>query len=126
MSANCFEELKNKRSELERALSMDMTWLANEMNRPDVGLMTDGEREDVASLRSMLRDSEKAGIIVSALLRRVELDPDDVGVFLSILYQKPAQFRAAIKLLEGVVEPQGMCVNAMPLIFLESSPLLST
>lgn len=95
------ELVQNNRSELERALNMDKTWLANQMNRKDVGFMTDGEHEDVTDPHSMLKGSDKAGIIVNALLRRVQLDPNDLGVFLRILGQKPQQFKAAIRILGG-------------------------
>ena len=102
--------VKNSRNEFEKALGLDMVWLAAEMSRPEVGMMTEEEYEDIKSPR-LLTEAQKRGAIVSALVRTLELDIDgeNLTLFLQILGKKRQLFKKAIKMLKGEAL-NGMCV----------------
>ena len=96
------EHVKNNRNELEKALGIDMSWLANEMSKPSVGLMTEEECSNITNPR-LLTESQKKGVIVNALVRALELDKDgsDLAQFISVLKKKHKQYKMAIQIMGG-------------------------
>ena len=96
------ELVKNNRNEFEKALGINMAWLAKEMSKPALRLMTEQECQDITTPR-LLTEAQKKEVIVNALVRALELDHDGekLAQFLDILGKDPVQYKAAIKLLKG-------------------------
>lgn len=82
--------LKEHREKLEKAVTLEMRWLAHEMNRAD--LLPDDVHKDVIETRSMLTEAEKATKIVETLKKFVEVDPKNLDKFLNILKQREQIF----------------------------------
>lgn len=87
------------RIKLEKALSEDMPWLANEMYA--IGFISQDSRDDISNARSMLTDAHKAGVIVSALERKVDINPRNFKKFVDMLKRHPQQlFSDAVDILD--------------------------
>ena len=91
--------VEKHRNKLEKALRADLKWLAHELHH--IGFLNDEERDDVTSPRPTFSEAQRSGVIVTALHRRVELDPADLGVFVDVLKRKPKLFKHAINLLDS-------------------------
>ena len=74
----------------------DMKWLAGELNDDDVAVLNDQQYTDVTEVKTLLNEEDKAGIVVKALLNRVEQDAGELNTFVNILKKKPRKFKALI------------------------------
>ena len=85
------ELVKNKRSEFEKALGNDMKWLAKKLSAPEVC-------EDITT-PNFLKEADKRGLIVKALVRTLELDKndEDFTLLLTILEEQPKLYQRAIE-----------------------------
>ena len=90
--------LRENRSTLITAFTFDMSWLAGEMNI--IGLLSDGQLEDVTKVKSLLSDQQKSEILFTSLKRKVDLDPKHLYAFIDILKGKRRMFKTALKILE--------------------------
>lgn len=89
------ELLKTNREKIEIAATLNMIWLAHEMNR--VGLLPDDVNKDVTNARSLLTEDQKAREMVEALIKLVSINPlNYMDKFVDILKKKP--------IYSGVVE----------------------
>ena len=91
--------LMKQKSKLEKAIQADLKWLAGELH--SIGFLNDQECDDIRAPRSMISNTDNSGVIVSALQRRVKLEPTDLEKFVRILEKKPLLFKPAIKLLDS-------------------------
>lgn len=74
------ELLITHREKVEKAVTLDMTWLAHEMNK--TGLLPSHIHEDVVNTRSMLTEAQKATKIVGVLKTFVEINPKNLDKFI--------------------------------------------
>ena len=81
------------------AFTFDMKWLAEEMNV--LGLLSDYDRDTVCKGKSILDDSDKTGILISALFYKINLRPQNLTEFVKILKKKQKIYQEIIALLEG-------------------------
>ena len=106
--------LKKHRRATELAVVSDMKWLAGELNDDDVAVLNDQQYADVTEVKTLLNEEDKAGIVVKALLNRVEQDAGELNTFVNILKKKPQKFKALITKLETSVSSE----NTLPPIAL--------
>ena len=91
--------LKKHRRDVEKAVKSDLKWMADELNDDDIAVLN-GEQYDEVVKRNLLSDNDKAVQIVGALLNRVDLEPDFLGVFVTILKKNEPKYRALIPKLD--------------------------
>lgn len=84
-----------------KAMTLDMTWLAQEMNL--VGLLPDNTHKDVTNPRATLSEDMKATSMVSKLETLVEIEPKNLKKFVEILKKNPRLYESIINDLS----PQG-------------------
>ena len=92
--------LKKHRRATELAVMSDIKWLAGELNDDDVAVLNDQEYADVTEVKTLLNKEDKAGIVVKALLNRVEQDAEGLKTFVDILKKRPKKFKALIAKLD--------------------------
>ena len=92
--------LKKHRRVTELAVMSDMKWLAGELNDDDAAVLNDQQYADVTEAKTLLNEEERAGIVVKALLNRVEQDAGELKTFLDILKKRPKKFKALIAKLD--------------------------
>ena len=78
----------------------DMKWLAEELNDDNVAILNDEQYTDVTEVKTLLNEEERAGIVVKALLNRVEQDAEELKTFVDILKKKSRKFKALIVKLD--------------------------
>ena len=78
----------------------DMKWLAKELNDDSIAILNDEQYTDVTEVKTLLNEEERAGIVVKALLNRVEQDAEELRTFVDILKNKPRKFKALIAKLD--------------------------
>ena len=78
----------------------DMKWLAEELNDDSVAILNDQQYTDVTEVKTLLNEEERAGIVVKALLNRVEQDAEELKTFVDILKKKSRKFKALIAKLD--------------------------
>ena len=93
------DHLKAERAKLMIAFQFDTRWLAGEMNA--LGLLSDNDCNKVCTVTTILDDSDKAGILISALFRKVGLQSQNLIKFVNILKKKQKIYQEIIVLLEG-------------------------
>lgn len=91
------EKLRKHRVLLEKVMTLDLTFLAHEMNA--VGLLPDYTHKDVTDPRSMLTKAQKATSMVSSLEIKVEINQHNLDKFVRILENKPQLFGDIINYL---------------------------
>ena len=89
--------LLKRRSKLVLAFQFNLRGLAHMMHVE--GFLSDTDHETVTAVRSMLGDSEKAGIMVNSLIRKVEMDPNNYQMFYTLVQHHQRKFEAVVKLL---------------------------
>ena len=94
--------LKHNWKKLAIAMKFDLVWLAGEMNR--FGLVSDNDYEDVVKAKTLLNDTDKSGIMMISLKRKVALDSKCLRTFFDILKAKPRMYTDAICIIEGKLE----------------------
>ena len=78
----------------------DMKWLAKELNDDSIAILNDEQYTDVTEVKTLLNEEGRAGIVVKALLNRVEQDAEELRTFVDILKNKPRKFKALIAKLD--------------------------
>ena len=91
--------LKKHRRDVEKAVKSDLKWMADELFDDDIAVLN-GEQYDEVVKKNLLSDNDKAVQIVGALLNRVDLDPNFLGVFVTILKKNEPKYRALIPKLD--------------------------
>lgn len=86
MTLGALECLKKHREKVQKAATLDMSWLANEMNTN--GLLSDTTYQEVRNPRSMLSMNEKTSEMVRELETLVDIRPENLSKFVGILRQK--------------------------------------
>lgn len=89
--------LRKHRDALEKAVTLDMTSLAHNMN--NAGLLPDDIYKNVTDPNSMLSKTQKATDMVTALQTKVDLDPRNLNKFVDILCQKSKLYGEIISML---------------------------
>ena len=92
--------LKKHRRATELAVMSDIKLLAGELNDDDVAVLNDQQYADVIVAKTLLNEEKRAGIVVKALLNRVEQDAEGLKTFLDILKKRPKKFKALIAKLD--------------------------
>ena len=95
-----YELLKKYRRLTELAVMSDMKWLAVELNNDVVAVLNDQQYADVTEAKTLLNEEERAGIVVRALLNRVEQDAGELSIFVDILKKKSQKFKFLIAKLD--------------------------
>ncbi len=90
-SSSEVEVLKQLRQKLKIALTFEMEWVAGEMERK--GLLSEADYNTIINSKSMLEKEEKSSLIVQSLILKVELDRDNLNVFMGILRSKPKIYK---------------------------------
>ncbi len=80
-------------------MKFDIQWLAGEINGR--GLLSDYEYEDITNYKSVLNDTDKAGIMLSSLQKKWTLDFSHLDKFIEILQLKSRLYSDAINILQG-------------------------
>lgn len=89
--------LRKRRDALEKAVTLDMTSLAHNMN--NAGLLPNDIYKNVTDPHSMLPKTQKATDMVTALQTKVDLDPCNLDKFVNILGEKPKLYGEIISML---------------------------
>ena len=77
-----------------------MNWLASELFA--LGILSSQHKSDITNTRSTLNEDEKATIMVSAIMDKLELDSNNLISVLKVLRNKPVLYKETIALLEGI------------------------
>ena len=93
------DRLKAVRAKLMIAFQFDTRWLAGQMNA--LGLLSDNDYNRICTVATLLVDSDKAEILISALFHKVELQSQNLMEFVGILRNRQRTFQEIIVLLEG-------------------------
>ena len=93
------EVLQCQRSKLVTGLKSDMDWLASELVY--LGILSTQHQNDIANIKSTLNPHERANIMVSAIMDKIELDFNNLKKIIKVLKKKPNLYRETIALLEG-------------------------
>ena len=93
------EELLHHRSQLVTAFKFDLNWLAAQLLA--IGILSSTNHEDISNIKSTLTPHDKADIMVSAIMGKLELDSKNLKRILDVLKKKPNFYKEAIALLEG-------------------------
>jgi len=93
------EELQHYRSKLVTAFNFDLNWLASELYA--IGMISSQNRDEITSVKSSLTTNDKADIMVSAMMNKLELDARNLRDIVEVLKKKPILYKEAIALLEG-------------------------
>ena len=93
------EKLKCHRSKLVIGVKFDMNWLASEFVA--LGILSTQHQDDISNIRSTLTSDERANIMVSAIMDKLELDSTNLLNILKVLRKKPELYKEIIALLEG-------------------------
>ena len=96
-----FEELQHQRSKLVIGLKFEMNWLASELFA--LGILSNQHKSDITNTKSNLNEDEKANIMVSAIMDKLELDSNNLRSVLKVLRKKPVLYKETIALLEGII-----------------------
>ena len=92
------EELQHQRSKLVTGLKFEMNWLASELAA--LGILSTQHQDDIANIKSTLNPVERANIMVSAIMDKLELDSNNMRNILKVLKKKPILYKETIALLE--------------------------
>ena len=76
-----------------------MNWIASELVA--LGILSTQHHNDIANTRSTLNPDEKADIMVSAIMDKLELDSNNLRSILKVLKKKRSLYKETIALLEG-------------------------
>ena len=76
-----------------------MNWLASEFVA--LGILSTQHQDDISNIRSTLTSDERANIMVSAIMDKLELDSTILLNILQVLRNKPILYKETIALLEG-------------------------
>ena len=93
------EELQRQRSKLVTGFKFEMNWVASELVAQ--GILSTQHQNDIANTRSTLNPNERADIMVSAIMDKLELDSNNLRLVLKVLRKKPILYKETIALLEG-------------------------
>ena len=93
------EELQHHRSKLVTAFKSDLNWLASEFLA--IGMLSSQSYDGISCTNSTLTQPDKANILVSAIMDKLDLDRKNVTSILEVLKKKPNFYRETIALLEG-------------------------
>ena len=94
---DCLEILLERRSKFILAFKFNLRDLAHLMHAE--GFLSDTDHETVTAVRSMVIDSEKAGIMLDSLIRKVELDSNNYRVFYTLVQRQKRKFGDVVELL---------------------------
>ena len=93
------EELQHQRFKLVTGLKFEMNWLASELVY--LGILSTQHQNDISNTRSTLNQDERANIMVSAIMDKLELDSNNLRNILKVLKKRPNLHKETIALLEG-------------------------
>ncbi len=92
------QELKERRGRLQTAFTFNMKELADLMDRE--GFISENDYETVTRIGSPHTDQQKAGIMVSSLIRKVELNPANYQKFLEWVKKGGRKFQDVVDILD--------------------------
>ena len=87
------------REKLVTALTFNMSWVAGELNKE--GLLSHIEYDKITTPNTWLNEKDKSLMMVKSLMKKVELEPKSLNIFIKILKNDFNQYREAILILEG-------------------------
>ena len=107
-----FGRLKSTVSSSDGADSLELQFLRHNWNKLAIamnltlfgckfGLVSDNDHEDVVKAKTLLNDTDKSGIMMISLKRKVALDSKCLRTFFDILKAKPRMYTEAIHIIEG-------------------------
>ena len=91
--------LRKHTGELEKALKINLPWVADKMNA--IGWLNDDIHEDIKDSNSRLTKTQKASEMVTCLRNKVSLKSQNLKIFLEILEEKHSQFSEIISLFKS-------------------------
>ena len=92
-----YKLLSKCRSDMEELMRPELDWIADQLK--EVALLTDMECNDVKNPASTRTPDQKAAMVFSLILNRVDVDSGALGKFVGILKKKPETLNVLIERL---------------------------
>ena len=98
-SPSASELLRSCWEDVKKAIKSDLEWIVGELNEEEV-VLTNAQYDEVTDPKSTLEPEQKAAKVMGHLLNRLDIDPDYLEDFVTILKEKGSKFRSIIKKLD--------------------------